>query len=120
MIAACRQCLHQIAIAPGERAPNACPECGLDWIVRIPVSEVARTSAPHDFEFGPLARYLDAHPGRHAALMRHDGKWVIRVGSVIGYGATVGEASASVCNALFVNEGERSARAELPTIPEKP
>ena len=81
-----------------------------------------------DFEFGPLARYLDAHPGRHAAVMRHDGKWVIRVASSLGFGSTLAEASASVCNALFVADGadpfsretlERAMRAELPTIPEK-
>lgn len=84
-------------------------------------------SAP-DFEFGPLARYFDAHPGRHAALMRHDGKWVIRVASSLGFGATLAEASASVCNSLFVDTSEdpfsretleRAIRAELPTIPEK-
>lgn len=82
-----------------------------------------------DFEFGPLARYLDAHPGRHAAVMRHDGKWVIRVASSLGFGATLAEASASVCNALMAGGDadpfsretlERAMRAELPTIPEKP
>lgn len=79
----------------------------------------------HDFEFGPLAKYLDANPGRHAAVMRHDGKWVIRVGSALGFGHTLAEASASACNALFV-EGDadpfsqdaidRAMRAEQPTL----
>jgi hypothetical protein len=79
-----------------------------------------------DPEFGPLATYLDAHPGRHASLMRHDGKWVIRVGSALGFGHTLAEASASACNALFVHGDEdpfsqaaidRAARATMPTEP---
>lgn len=91
-------------------------------------------ASAHDFEFGALARYLDAHPVQHAVLMRHDGKWVIRVMSAIGIGASLGEAAANVCNALFANGPEvdpfsheafsrdtaiRALRAELPTIPEK-
>lgn len=81
-----------------------------------------------DYEFGALAKYLDAHPGRAAQVGRHDGKWWIRVASSLGFGATPAEAAASVCNAFFVADAEdpfsrdaidRAMRAELPMIPEK-
>jgi len=158
MMIACRGCNMSQDFVTKDRVPDSCPLCGLDWRLRVPTSadekiyreRVARegsawinppemwrepgdpppgaTVTRTDFEFGPLARYLDAHPGRHASVMRHDGKWVIRVGAALGFGHTLAEASASACNALFV-EGNadpfspdalaRAARATMPTEPGK-
>ena len=112
----CRDCGSSFHFED-RRVPDTCPSCKRDWRL-----DHFSDATGHDHEFGPLARYLDEHPGRHAAIMRHDGKWVIRVASSIGFasrGGTLGEAAASVCNALFADDSAREVRAELPTIPEK-
>lgn len=124
MIAGCRNCAHTVTLGVGDRVPRECPNCGIDWrtTTTAPVGRDWYALVPYPANvlplsdaFTALARYLDAHPGRHAALMRHDGKWVIRAGGAIGFGHTPGEAAELVGHTLDL---DRDTRAALDTIPE--
>lgn len=132
MIAGCRNCAHTISLEVGDRVPHSCPSCGINWqtITTAPVGSDWFALVPfpasvlppvESSEISQLARWLDAHPGTHARLMRHNGKWVIRVASSIGFGATVADAAVSVGHALAVDDSaDREARSRLDTVPEAP